>query len=392
MTGNACDSRVGHGTEPPFGDLVPTLNQRASLVATLANPNLTLARAAATYLLHKRRRLTPATERGYQQILDEFTAWHPKAKLSEFEPPTGTLMIEDFLTQRWGHLEPRTYNKALSVLSDLFAWLHLRDSIHRSPVVGIERARVRPKQRFTFSQSQVAAILQANEDPRDQIALRLLLHWGIRKGALRDIRLGSFDVERRSLTFLTKGQKYQTLPITDELVWHLLEQLGEPGHHYLLCRQKLRKRISPSRAEFAELSDLLGDLEEAALAVTDDKCADQIMRLRLHIDEGFAQLSAAVAEAAMQIRRFPAEPIGEHGAHSWWYRCLIRAGVVAPGTSAGHRMHDARHTAIQRVLDRTQNLKAAAKLAGHASTAVTDAVYTDWSLDQLEGTMREVLA
>lgn len=373
-------------------DLVVTLHERANLAATLSNPDITLARAAATYILFKRRRLTAATERGYQQILDEFTKSHPGAKLSDFEPPAGALLVEDFLVERWGHLEPRTYNKALSVLSDLFAWHVTRDTLHRSPTLGIERAKVRPKQRFTFSESQVAAILQANEDPRDQIALRLLLHWGIRKGALRDIRLGSFDTERRCVTFLTKGQKYQTLPITDELIWHLLEQLGEPGHHYLLCRQKLRKRISPSRTGFAELSDLLGDLEEAALAITDEKCADQVMRLRLHIDEGFAQLSAAVAEAAVQIRRFPAEPMGEHGAHSWWYRCLIRAGVVAPGTESGHRMHAARHTAIQRVLDRTQNLKAAAKLAGHASTAVTDAVYTDWSLDQLEGTMREVLA
>jgi site-specific recombinase XerC len=47
------------------------------------------------------------------------------------------------------------------------------------------------------------------------------------------------------------------------------------------------------------------------------------------------------------------------------YSCLANAGVVPTGTTSGERMHKARHTAGQRVLDATGNLKAVQKLLGH---------------------------
>jgi len=55
-------------------------------------------------------------------------------------------------------------------------------------------------------------------------------------------------------------------------------------------------------------------------------------------------------------------------------------------------MHTARHTAGQRVLDRTGNLKAVQKLLGHASIQTTGDVYADWDIDALAKTMAEVLA
>ena len=83
--------------------------------------------------------------------------------------------------------------------------------------------------------------------------------------------------------------------------------------------------------------------------------------------------------------------MGDHGLHDWWYACLERAGIVAPGTTSGERMHKARHTAGQRVLDATGNLKATQKLLGHASIQTTGDVYADWDIDQLADTMRAVL-
>jgi site-specific recombinase XerC len=45
-------------------------------------------------------------------------------------------------------------------------------------------------------------------------------------------------------------------------------------------------------------------------------------------------------------------------------------------------MHKARHTAGQRVLDSTGNLKAVHKLLGHASIQTTGDIYADWDMDQ----------
>ena len=64
----------------------------------------------------------------------------------------------------------------------------------------------------------------------------------------------------------------------------------------------------------------------------------------------------------------------------------------ARGTTRGERMHKARHTAGQRVLDKTGNLKAVQKLLGHASIQTTADIYTDWDIEQLADTLRDVLA
>src|SRR5207237_747543 len=68
------------------------------------------------------------------------------------------------------------------------------------------------------------------------------------------------------------------------------------------------------------------------------------------------------------------------------------AGIVATGTSSGERMHKARHTAGQRVLDKTGNLKAVQQLLGHASIQTTADVYADWDVDQLAATLADVFS
>jgi integrase len=83
--------------------------------------------------------------------------------------------------------------------------------------------------------------------------------------------------------------------------------------------------------------------------------------------------------------------MGGHGLHDWWYGCLKRAGVVGLGQRAGERMHKARRTAGQRVLDKTGNLKATQKLLGHASIQTTGDEYVDWDIDQLGETLRQVV-
>jgi site-specific recombinase XerC len=74
------------------------------------------------------------------------------------------------------------------------------------------------------------------------------------------------------------------------------------------------------------------------------------------------------------------------------YACLHNAGIVPEGTNLARRCTKARHTAGQRVLDATGNLKAVQKLLGHASIQTTGDVYADWDVDQLAATMAEVLA
>jgi integrase/recombinase XerC len=294
---------------------------------------------AAAYLRVKRKRLTDSSYRDYEASLDKLARHFPDLQVEDFEPPVGTERIEEFLDAQWGSSAPRTYNKNLSITRDFFRHQILRGRMRGDPTLPIERARSRQVYRTTFNNDQRRAIIAEADQRRDRIALRLLLDYGLRKGALQAVQFKHFDHQRRRLTIFTKGQRVREVPIPHPAFWldlerHILDVEAEPGHY-------LMPRVKGNGA-----------------ATTLD----------------------------------PTKPMGVHGMHSWWYRQLAAAGVVPAGTSSGERMHKARHTAGQRVLDATGNLKAVQKLLGHSSIQTTGDVYADWDLDQLAATMADVLS
>jgi integrase/recombinase XerC len=299
-----------------------------------------LGAEAAAYLRAKRKRLTDASYRDYEGCLDKLARYFPTFELADLEPPAGTQRLEEFLDAKWGGAAPRTYNKNLSIVRDFLKWQRRRYRMNGDPTEPIERARSRQVYRTTFTADQRRAIIASQDDLRDRIALRLLLDYGLRKGALKAVQLKHFDHVRKRLTIFTKGQKVREVPIPHAAFWHdlerhILDAQAEPAD-YLMCRQRTIPRAG--------------------------------------------------------VRRFPDKPMADHGMHRWWYACLERAGIVPVGTTSGERMHKARHTAGQRVLDSTGNLKAVQKLLGHASIQTTGDVYADWDVDQLAATLADVLA
>lgn len=298
-----------------------------------------MGQEAAAYLRVKRKRLTASSHRDYEGGLDKLARYFPDLEIQDFEPPVGTQRIEEFLEHQYGDGSPRTHNKHLSVLRDFFKFQIMRGKLHGDPTLAIERARSRQVYRTTFSDDQRRAIIAEAEDLRDRIALRLLLDYGLRKGTLQGIQFKHFDHPRRRLTMFTKGQKVRQFPIPQPAFWldlerHILDVQAQPNH-YLMCRQKTIPRAG--------------------------------------------------------LRRFPDKPMGVHGLHDWWYQRLAEAGIVPTGTTSGERMHKARHTAGQRVLDATGNLKAVQKLLGHSSIQTTGDIYADWDIDQLARTLADVL-
>jgi site-specific recombinase XerC len=264
--------------------------------------------------------------------------------------PAGTERLEAFLDHQWGSGAPRAYNKCLSVHKDFFQWQIKRGRLHGDPTLPIERAKARGVYRTTFTADQRRAIIAEQASRRDRIALRLLLDYGLRKGALRAVQFKHFDHQRRRLTIFTKGQKIREVPLPDPAFWmdlerHILDAHAAP-HHYLLS--------SPPRKIPVGTPDADG-------------------------------------RRRTELREFPDRPMSGASAHRWWYGCLAGAGVVARGTTSGERMHKARHTAGQRVLDASGNLKAVQKLLGHTSIQTTGDIYADWDIDQLAATMADVL-
>lgn len=285
----------------------------------------TLAEAAESYLRAKRRRLAASSYREYERVVGKLVAdLGCGTEVADLEPPAGTETIERFMDDRWG-AAPHAYNRNMSVVRGLFRHLIQRERMQRDPTAPIERARPERHARTTFDHDQTAAIMSAARGPRDRIALRLLLTYGLRKGALSGIQLVCFDRARRAVSFRTKGGRYHSVPIAGDALWLDLDELGGHAGDYLLHR-----------------------------------------------------------------RGNPREPMSPHGVHLWWYARLADAGVVESGVTSGQRMHKARHTAGQRVLDGTGNLKAAQRLLGHASIQTTGDVYTEWDSENLRGTMESL--
>jgi len=285
----------------------------------------TIGEGAESFLRAKRRRLAASSYESYSAVIAKLVRhFGADTPVSRLEPPDGTDLMEQFMEDHWGET-PYAFNRNMSVVRGLMEHLIQRERLHRDPTKPIERARPERHARTTFDRETVDQILAAAEGPRDRIALRLLLVYGLRKGALGGIQLVCFDTVRRMVSFKTKGGRYHAVPIVGDELWADLAELGGHPGDYLLHRRGTTK-----------------------------------------------------------------EPMSPHGVHLWWYARLADAGVVERGTTSGQRMHKARHTAGQRVLDGTGNLKAAQRLLGHASIQTTGDVYTDWDSEDLRGTMESL--
>ena len=306
-----------------------------------------LGQEAGHYLRSKRKRLTAESYRDYESCLDKLARYFVDLEIEDFEPPVGTERLEEFLDLHWGHRAGRTYNKNLSILRDLFKWAVLRGKLHGDPTLPVERAKSRDVHRETFTEDQRRTIIAAQDYVRDRLGVQLLLNFGLRKGALQHVQFKHFDHYRKRLTIFTKGERVREVPIPDPAFWDelgrlIVEEEARPEHYLLPGQKAIPKGRGPERRSV--------------------------------------------------IHRFPGRPMGVHGLHDWWYRCLADAGVVPAGTTRGERMHKARHTAGQRVLDKTGNLKAVQKLLGHSSIQTTADTYVDWDIAQLTETMEAVLA
>jgi integrase/recombinase XerC len=300
---------------------------------------LPLGEEAARYLAAKRKRLSENSALAYEATLDKFCRHFADLRIEDFEPPVGTERVEEFLDAEWGGCKATTYNRHLAVMREFFKFVVMRGRLQANPMLTIEPAKARQAIKETFSDDQCRLIIASQDSLRDRLALRLLLQGALRRGSLQRIQFKHFDHSRKVLTVTIKGGKVRELPITDDGFWndlarHVIESGAEP-HHYLLASRWAN---------------------------------------RFKAD-----------------KEFPGRPMSAKGLHKWWYRCLANAGIVPVGTTAGERMHKARHTAGQRLLDRTKgNLKAVQALQMHESIQTTADLYTDWDLPRLAATLAEV--
>lgn len=132
-------------------------------------------------------------------------------------------------------------------------------------------------------------MLEANADPRYQVALRLLLDYGIRKGALAAVKFEHFDRGRRRIVIFTKGGRIHQIQIPQDSFWAALAEIDAQPSHYLICKQRVRR---PTRAVMRRVEALAGmvDLAIAAAGELDGRGAELV---RGKLEEGRLLLDRA---------------------------------------------------------------------------------------------------
>lgn len=285
----------------------------------------------AAYMRARHQALTKPSRRSYESSLDKLARHFADKELMELSPPAGVELMEEYLYDRWGTAAPGTYRVNLAITTSFFDWAQARGLVHGNPCRAIIRPKKVAPERTVFTLEHRAMILEANEDLRDRVALRLLLDFGLRKGTLQRVQFKDFDHVHQRLSVLMKGNKRRTLPLPDRHFWHdlSLHILAVDAHpeHYLMASSKVIPRVGR--------------------------------------------------------KLYPDKPMSDSaGMHRWWYRCLERAGIVARGTTSGERMHKARHSAGQRILDATGDLKLVQKALSHDSIKTTGDIYLDYDIDQ----------
>jgi integrase len=313
----------------------------------------------AAFMRWGRGSWTAATYRDYESCGDKFARTFPDLELRDFEPPVGTERLEEFMDLLWGERAPGTYNKNLTIIQQFFKFAALKGKIHGDPSLPLKRRKKRQPHREVFNEDAMLAIIAngPSADPRfmyrDKVALRLLLEWALRKGALRAIQYKHFDRARRRLTIFTKGEKVFDKVIHDDGFWQELDlsmmALGAEPEQYLMGSRRTFNRFAGYDRDTGE------------------------------------------AKVTKSIVYKPDKPLSESGLHDWWYECLRRSGLAAEGQRSGQKMHKARHSSGQALLEEFHDIKLVQKHLGHASPTTTLETYVDYDDFALATAMGEML-
>jgi site-specific recombinase XerC len=187
----------------------------------------------------------------YEQITAKFALHHADLELVDFEPPIGTERVREFLGHYWGDAKPSTRARNLSVIRDFMAWAVRERGLSGNPTLAITSPRRRGTERRAHSQDIVRQLVLAQDDLRDQVALRLLAQLGLRKNELRQIQYLHMDLAHATITVFGKGGTVLAVP----LVWPdlrldierlILERQAQPDHYLLYPKNAPDRPMDPA--------------------------------------------------------------------------------------------------------------------------------------------------
>ena len=280
------------------------------------------------------RGATARTVEGYTEVLAMM-----RRHLADRQPARVTIDELRDLVHSWGHLSASTRAGRISVMRTFWEWCEDEGLVDVSPARRLRRPKLPKREARLLPAGIDKPLLEAAESARDRVALLLLLDYGVRCSELLNVRVESFDVARRSVTVLGKGQKERTLPLRGRILDELRRYLAEP---------------LPQVDRPPQFDDYLLYPKNAARGTP----------------------------RTLRAKR----PLKRGSGRNWWYARLRAAGLISQGTTSGMNMHRARHS-FAVAFRRATDIGLASLILGHSSPSVTANFYGHFDFSDLESGM-----
>jgi site-specific recombinase XerC len=146
--------------------------------------------------------------RDYESVLARRWRSRSPTRIRSRSPSTTLREVIDV----WGERSARTRQKVTSVIRAFWSWAEDQGFVPFSPAAKIRRPRAQRKAAPLLPANVDARLLASATTARDRLALLVLLDCGVRRAELGGIRARDFDLGRRQLTVMGKGQKARILP------------------------------------------------------------------------------------------------------------------------------------------------------------------------------------
>jgi integrase/recombinase XerC len=174
------------------------------------------------------RKYSPNTTISYQNDLSQFCAYLRNGYELEIVTDIRHTHIRSWIIQMMGEqVGPVSVNRKISALRSWFKWMLKRKLVVSNPLLKITAPKKPKRLPVTVNEAIVSHLVeptvitdesQAFEAIRNAFMVELFYSTGIRRAELCGLNMSDFDVSRRDLRVLGKGNKIRLIPLTDGII------------------------------------------------------------------------------------------------------------------------------------------------------------------------------
>lgn len=303
---------------------------------------ISIAEAAADWLIHNKGRFTKRTQVHYRMVISRFVEFLPEGIMSD---QLHNRYIENYISTVISNYTNRTGNAHLTVLKSFHRWLS--QNYDELPNYAARTSMLKedpPKQRFLTYEDYVK-VLKVTRPPVKSI-IEFISNTGVRDSEFRSLTWNCVDWNKHMLIVIGKGRKRRFIPL-NQTCMRILFKLRQPGNGPIFTTRnfyglrKLKYANSPKQRTSHRIN-------------LKHYCKhEQYAKMNLPLHRSFLYpICSKVAQVA------GIEIFGPHSLRHLFATELLRRGVAISYVS---------------------------KLLGHQSIRTTERIYIHWQPEFLNG-------